>query len=61
LKVWGGVRGVGGESTMTILSFRWTLVGFNAGTSLFLSDPLLLNRFLSPSLELVDTDEDWRR
>jgi hypothetical protein len=26
---WGGVRGVGGASTMIILSFLWVRVGFN--------------------------------
>lgn len=34
LNVWGGVLGVGGESTMTMRSLRWVRVGLRAGMSL---------------------------
>jgi hypothetical protein len=57
--VWGGVLGVGGESTMTIRSFLWVLVGFKAGISLFLSEPRRRSTFpFTSSREEVDTEED---
>ena len=46
--VWGGVLGVGGDSTMMMRSLRWVRVGLNAGTSLRLLD---LRRWRRPSSE----------
>lgn len=56
-KVWGGVRGVGGLSTMIILSLRCCLVGLSAGASRFDAR----RRIPVPFLSSEDTDEDWRR